>query len=46
MLPGELEPPVSFAGKHARDLQDQSREFCHFVVLMPGERLKAGNVLP
>ena len=44
-MPGELEPPVSFAGKHARDLQDQSREFRHLVVLMRGERLKASNIL-
>jgi hypothetical protein len=45
MAPGELEPPVSFAGKHARDLQDQSREFCDFVVLMRGEGHQTGNVL-
>ena len=45
MMPGELEPPVAFAGKHARDLQDQSREFRRLVILMPGERLKASNIL-
>jgi hypothetical protein len=43
MMPGKLKPPVSFAGKHARDLQDQSREFCHLVVFMSGERRKAGK---
>jgi hypothetical protein len=45
MMPGELEPPVSLAGKHARDLQDQSRKLRHLIVLMPGERLKASNSL-
>ena len=45
MMPGELEPPVSFSGKHARDRQDQSREFRHLVVLMSGERLEASNIL-
>ena len=44
-MPGELEPPVSFAGKHARDFQNQSREFRHLAVLMSGERLKASNIL-
>ena len=44
-MSGELEPPVSFAGKHACDLQDHSREFRHLVVLMRGERLKASNIL-
>src|SRR5208282_1065349 len=45
MMSGKLEPPVSFAGKHARDLQDQSREFRHLVVLMRGERLKTSDIL-
>ena len=45
MVPGELEPPVSFAWDHARELQDQSREFRHLVVLLPDEHLKARNIL-
>jgi hypothetical protein len=45
MALGELEPPVSVAGKHARDLQDQSREFRDFVVLMRGEGLQTGKIL-
>ncbi len=44
MALGELKPPVPFAGKHARDLQDQSREFRHLVVTMSAERLKASNI--
>jgi hypothetical protein len=45
MMPGEFEPPVPFAGRHACDFQSQSREFRHLVVLIPGERLKASNIL-
>jgi hypothetical protein len=45
MAPGELEPPVSFSGKQACDLQDQSRKFRHLVVFMPGECLKASKIL-
>ena len=45
MALGELKPAVPFAGKHARDFQDQSREFRHLVVRMPGELLEASNIL-
>ena len=45
MALGELGPPVPLFGKHARDLQDQNRRFCHLVVLMAGEDLKASNIL-
>ena len=38
-LMGELEPAVPFAVKHARNLPNQSREFRHGVVLMPGVRV-------
>ena len=44
MLPGELEPSVSFAGKHARNVPYQSREFRHFVVFVAGELFEASNV--
>jgi len=44
MALGELGPPVPLSRKHARDLQDQSREFRHFVVPMSGEALKASNI--
>jgi hypothetical protein len=45
MVPGKLEPPVSFTREHTRDFQNYSSEFRHLVVLMPGERLQAGNIL-
>lgn len=45
MMPDQLKPPVSFAGKHASDLRDQSREFRHLVILMSGKRPKASNIL-
>jgi hypothetical protein len=41
----QFKPPVSFAGKHKRDLQYQSRESGYLVVLMPGERIEASNIL-
>jgi len=44
-MPGKLETAVSFAGKHVPDLEDQSREFSHLMVLMPGVRLKTSNIL-
>ena len=45
MMPGELEPPVPLPGKHARNLQDQSRVFRHRSVLMADERREASNIL-
>ena len=44
MTQGELEPSVPLYWKHARNLQDQSRESRHLVVPMPGEGLKASNI--
>ena len=43
-MPGELEPPASLAGKHARDLQDQSGESRNLAVPMPDEGPKASNI--
>ncbi|HEY5913692.1 MAG TPA: hypothetical protein VJA21_24150 [Verrucomicrobiae bacterium] len=45
IIPDQPKPPVSLARKHARDLQDLSREFCHWVVLMSGEGVEASNIL-
>jgi hypothetical protein len=42
--PGEFKPPVPLSGKHPCDLQDQSRQFGHLVILMPGKGLEADNV--
>ena len=42
---GELEPPIPFSGKHPRNLQDQSRQFRHLMILMPGKALQASNIL-
>ena len=43
-MPGEPEPPASLAGKHARDLQDQSGESRNLAVPMPDEGPKASNI--
>jgi hypothetical protein len=45
MTPGELEPPVPLARKHARNLQDQSRVFSHLPVRMGAERFQTGKIL-
>src|SRR5205085_1979601 len=45
MEPGELEPPVPLPGKHARNLQDQTRLLRHLPVLMAQERREASNIL-
>jgi hypothetical protein len=45
MLPGEFKPPVSFAGRYARDVQDQSRAVRHLAVIVPSERFKPSHIL-
>jgi hypothetical protein len=45
MALGKLEPPVPLSREHTRNLEDQSREFRHFVIRMGRERLEASNIL-